>query len=499
MLPRGNPNSDHSDVSAVPTWQWIVVLSIGVVLRCIYLSRPSLWLDEAASYYFVSGDFARALRSEKTNPPLYYLLLYFWTQLFGFSEIALRSLSVVASCALLAVYAAFVRVIFPQSIALLGLLLLAISPFHIYYAQEARCFALMSFFITCAAWSLVTIWKNPRRHVSYLFLFLASLASVYTHFIAVFFVAAFAVVAALLHWRQARTLKAILTCLVLTGICFAPWIVTMLEAAGGGGQVRHHLLLKVPQTFFSFLYGDSLIPLDEAAVQSISNTLKSYTIVLVAAVGVGLFVAISLFKAFREHAQHRLSLVICAILCMLPVAAAFIVSFKIMLFDERYLVAASLFLYPLVAAGIILGMSRIGGFCVLLIHLTLLATSLYGYYYNPRFGREQWREVAAFLQEANQNASTIVCDVGYVDVPFLYYYSTPTPTIRAINDYSAPSPPKCSWHDQILSLDSFWLIRSHVEGDGVLDTIRRDFSIVLHRHYSNGRGIDVYKLESNGK
>ena len=58
------------------------------------LSASSLWIDELFTVYLIHhhgglGEvFRRALTD--THPPLYYFLLYAWTQLAGLSETALR-------------------------------------------------------------------------------------------------------------------------------------------------------------------------------------------------------------------------------------------------------------------------------------------------------------------------------------------------------------------------------------------------------------------------
>src|SRR5260221_8860153 len=73
---------------------------VGICLRIYNLSFLSLWNDEAFSrYYYQTGlqfMWTEGLRSE-SSPPLYYMALGVWIQLFGSSETALRSLSVVSS------------------------------------------------------------------------------------------------------------------------------------------------------------------------------------------------------------------------------------------------------------------------------------------------------------------------------------------------------------------------------------------------------------------
>src|SRR4030043_1229997 len=76
----------------------IFILFLALILRLISLNQ-SFWLDETTSGY-VARDFnfrqiINGFAPGYFHPPLYYLLLRVWGLFFGFSEVALRSLSVV--------------------------------------------------------------------------------------------------------------------------------------------------------------------------------------------------------------------------------------------------------------------------------------------------------------------------------------------------------------------------------------------------------------------
>ena len=71
----------------------VVALVAGAVLR--FSTTSSLWLDEALSVNIArlpAGDLVRWLRHDG-HPPLYYLLLHVWTDVFGTGDVAVRALS----------------------------------------------------------------------------------------------------------------------------------------------------------------------------------------------------------------------------------------------------------------------------------------------------------------------------------------------------------------------------------------------------------------------
>ena len=89
-----------------PSWSerhFIIVLILGAALTMlISLSiglAQSVWFDEAYSIMLAKQSTGELLRLTglDTHPPLYYLLLKAWAGMFGWSEVALRSLSVIAA------------------------------------------------------------------------------------------------------------------------------------------------------------------------------------------------------------------------------------------------------------------------------------------------------------------------------------------------------------------------------------------------------------------
>ncbi len=89
-------------------WSILAALvGLSAVLRINGIDHQSFWIDEIASLSMaqdeLTGDFSR-LRSD-VHPPLYFLLLGLWTDSFGFSETAVRMLSVLPSLAAIVVIA----------------------------------------------------------------------------------------------------------------------------------------------------------------------------------------------------------------------------------------------------------------------------------------------------------------------------------------------------------------------------------------------------------
>ena len=75
----------------------LLILAVGSALRIYDLGAESIWLDESISVRHGGRDVASIIdRSPaRNNPPLYWIMLHYWMNFFGNSEVAIRSLSAI--------------------------------------------------------------------------------------------------------------------------------------------------------------------------------------------------------------------------------------------------------------------------------------------------------------------------------------------------------------------------------------------------------------------
>ena len=145
------------------------------------LMTESLWGDEAFSALAVQKNLLSMLSvvMKDTAPPLFYLTGYVWGRIFGFSEVALRSMTL----ALMLLTAIFAGLIVAQidknriKAVLAGMMVFA-SPFLIPFAFEWRMYALLAFTVTASTYFFIS--KKWFWYVVF------ALAALYTHHFAVF-------------------------------------------------------------------------------------------------------------------------------------------------------------------------------------------------------------------------------------------------------------------------------------------------------------------------
>ena len=141
--------------------QWrlaiLVELVLGAILGSLFLGTHSLFLDESVSSTLATAPwhrFANVVSHREANMALYYLLLRGWV-VFGHSEIALRSLSVILAVGALWVLIMLARSLFGRRVALLAGLLLAVNPLYVQFAQDVRGYSLALLLVTASCFFFV--------------------------------------------------------------------------------------------------------------------------------------------------------------------------------------------------------------------------------------------------------------------------------------------------------------------------------------------------------
>jgi mannosyltransferase len=130
----------------------------------LWQSRESLWLDELHTGWCAVGSFAevvpRALAGNQS--PLFFWLEWLLVQLLGPSEFALRLPSLIAGTLLgVALYAAMVRWTGEPWLGVLAAWLVAVDPRQIFYATEARPYALVQLLAVLHVMLLVELIQRP--------------------------------------------------------------------------------------------------------------------------------------------------------------------------------------------------------------------------------------------------------------------------------------------------------------------------------------------------
>ena len=315
-----------SDSDKVRSRRWIagaigLALAWGIFFRFYHLDRKVFWGDEVFTAMRASGYSAAeviqrtytgeildladlqqyqcpidrswqqtwdALIGSPEQAPLYYLLARGWMLMFGEDVAGVapadltrsistwRSLSAVISLLLFpCVYWLCCELFASTATAWIAIALIALSPFYVLFAQEARLYSLWTVSIALSSAALLRARHQQRGWWLYaltlalsFYTFLFSGLVAIGHGIYIF---------ALSGWRWSKTITAYLGATFLGLLLFSPWLVVILTHSGQLSRNVAHLdqdqpnlsalwLLNLSRIFFDFNHGASWInPLTYAA------------------------------------------------------------------------------------------------------------------------------------------------------------------------------------------------------------------------------------------
>lgn len=213
----------------------LMLLAAAIPLVARFVVGTELWLDEALSVNIAKlpiSDLAEALRHDG-HPPLYYVLLHGWMQVFGDGNLAVRAMSGVISLAALPLAYAVGRRIGGPRLGLLSAWALALSPFFLRYGSETRMYALVVVLVLAGYLAVDRALESPSL-ASLAGVALTSSALLWTHYWALWLLATVGIlllVDVVVRTREARTLRpplAVIGAMAAGGVAFAPWLPVML-------------------------------------------------------------------------------------------------------------------------------------------------------------------------------------------------------------------------------------------------------------------------------
>jgi mannosyltransferase len=216
----------------------VVLLAVSALLRTGSISGP-FWIDEGLSVGIASHsltDIPGLLRQDG-SPPLYYLLLHGWMDVFGSDEAATHALSLLF--ALLAIPVALWAgwSLFGRRAGLVAATLAAVNPLMSAYAQETRMYTLLLLLGLLASAAFLHVFAYRRR--AYLALLVPAMtAMLYTHNWAGFFcVGAVAALFPVFRTSPDRRAVAIDAAIAfgLAGLLYLPWLPTLVSQAAHTG------------------------------------------------------------------------------------------------------------------------------------------------------------------------------------------------------------------------------------------------------------------------
>ena len=384
----------------------LVILAAAV--RFVGLGAQSMWLDEWLTHGYTGmglHDLGSALVHYETHPPLYFVFVWAWTHVFGTDEAGMRSMSAVVGTASVPLAYAAARARFSTRDALLAAALVAVNPFSVWYAQEARPYALLEALCLASLVCVIRAADGGGRRWLWGWAVTASLALL-TQYFAAFVIAAEA--AWLLTRRRGRAELGALAGIGIVALLLLPHLLNE-RSKGEWVHVSNPLSTRISLLPVQFLTG-----LWRNWDQWADTEIRFIAAAALCAVALVLAVAWR-----RERVAAWPFLLVAASVVLVPLAVA-IVKPSSDYFLPRYLIPALAPLLIVVAAGLAARRSGVLGLACGVVLAGLFLSMTVSIATRTQLQRPDWRDVGRTIGTAPR-ARAVITTFNVQAQPLLVY------------------------------------------------------------------------------
>ena len=361
-------------------------------------------MDEASSIAISHRSAIDALRMvirTDVHPPLYYLLLSLWLPL-GSGEGHVRLLSALFSVASIPLMYFVAKAIYEDIRAgLIAAAILAFSPFQIWYAQEARMYAMLTFLVLASALFFVLALRRGSAS-DWVGFVLATTLALYTDYGAIWYLMAISLFYLSRIKRFPRTFLGWAFSYVAITVLYAAWLPSLWK------QTR-----QVTDSFW----------LPPPSFQTVLGTFLDFNSFNFPWMGVPVLYMSTVFVfTYIVPNKEGWQRPFLTLWLFAPLGISLVLSLRQPIFLSRGLIAASLGYYLLVTGTILQFRTRKTMIALL---LPLLAMNLISIGHNAwQAEKEDWRAAAAYVaQEARGRGEGLIVFVpSYAELPFMYYF-----------------------------------------------------------------------------
>jgi uncharacterized membrane protein len=280
-------NGDRLNSQNPPLDKWlrfliVVVLVMGIFFRFANLGNKVYWIDEGYTSLRISGytesefiqelgdgkikeikdlqkyqhinaeksvfDTVKGLALEEPQlAPLYFVAARFWVQLFGDSIAVTRSLSAVFSVLALPCMYWLCLELFESSLtAWLAVAILAVSPFQVVYAQEARPYSLFIMIILLSS-AVLLRGMRVKTNSSWAIYAVTLAVGFYSHLLFGMVAIGHGIYVLIVEkFRFNKTVIGYFLASIAGLIALSPWIIVFLKKSGNAGDKTSWLSLRRP-------------------------------------------------------------------------------------------------------------------------------------------------------------------------------------------------------------------------------------------------------------
>lgn len=397
----------------------LLITLMGAFLRIASLGKQSIWLDEAFSFFRSQKNIHQLWTDQykESNPPLFDSILHYYLKFSGKNDgFDLRFVSAIIGILIIPLSFIVGRRMFNQKVGLLFASLISISPYHIYYSQDAKMYSLLSF-LSLLSFFIYYLSLERGGYFYWVSYVVVTILLIYCHSYGSLLFLTQILIAIIFSIKHRNDLTNILLSFSLIFICSLPRFSHMIWQV----SVDYNPWIVPPQftdIILTFKYF-SLLCWHMQATPPVRLSLS---------IGLPVFIFILAIAVFAKHSDeatdstkisYAKKLFFILSYLTIPILIAFLISLRKPIFvPGRY----DMSVFPAFCLLVSLGLDKIKKirFRNYLIGVILLATSINLYNYYFIYEKSNDRKVSAYVQ-SRMNENDIWVFTEMTSAPFYYY------------------------------------------------------------------------------
>jgi len=383
----------------------VLLFLIAFCWKLWYIGTQDISLDEPFTIFhaqFGIWDILKLPGQGEPTPPLFMLLLHFWIKIFGISAYSVRILPLLFN-ALTPVFIYLTgKKIFSLWTGILASGLFILSTYHFYFGLETRTYSL--FYLATAAslyyfLSLINNFENKKLLIA---LVLSNLLLVYSHYFG-WFVVFMQFLLSFMYFENKKLFRTLIITTILTGLFFLPMVPVLFKQ------------------FFTLSKGTWVQPPSSSEYLNqlwlfLNSKIVFEVIVIILIAGV---VYLLLRKS---HKKINRELIIVFFWWFVPFTFMFIVSAKVPMFINGYILFNSIGLYIFIAAAINIMYNQTLAYIISVLLLVLMFTQLQ---INAKdFNYREVKNAVNKVKSETTHNSIVLIYPHWADLGFMYYFNS---------------------------------------------------------------------------
>ncbi len=359
----------------------IAIFAVGIILRIFKLGDQSVWIDEFCTARFAaSKDLFVVFWNSVANdmhPPTFYMLEHIFCSIFGYSELSIRVLPLCFGIANMFIFYKLVRAFFSEQISLIAAFLFCLSPYQIYYSQEARNYSMfLMVSMLMVYYFIISIKYNSFVFGKFIFW---SVIGIYTHSFTLLLLIIMNGLIFILYREEIR-LNLWLKAQAIIAVFLLPIIIFYLK--GFSAQSYYHnigMLLAPFHTLKNYLFGITI----------------DWNILTIAAFIIAIYLMIMGIFTYRQKYSKIIKIISWISLLFMMFPWLISIALGKAIFSERLFILVSALVLIILAVGISY-LSDQGIMLAVAVMTAIYGVALFNYYFTEKYQKSDYK--SQFLQ-----------------------------------------------------------------------------------------------------